>query len=452
LPGDAIDGGSVVPSDLEVPGDGPVVLDEAVARKDGPCQATCKDLCELVITCGLYDKGPLQCLDDCAAWGAPLVSCLEGVFCSDGQASCQAAMSCILDPPAPDLVAKELVAVVKDKEVRYTFKVCNQGAAPAGPSVAALYYDRKAPPKPGEPGDQSKPVPKLQANQCAGMELKRADTPAGSFSSWVQADAKASVAETDEGNNVAGPVSVTVKAPDMPDLVVKQLGAKTSGIDIVYDVTVCNEGTKPSFGFRADIYYKRLLAPSPFMLGDASKVFWTGLAAGACSSFSRTYKNVSVGLYNSWAQVDTLNTVVESNEQNNVAGPQLTLVSAPSGCTSLCAFALGCGEFSITEFTQCLTWCKLMDTAQRTCADAAAQAVSCSQLQACSLPPKPPAPPPPWACYDICTYLINDCKLIASDQLITCLGGCITLPTTKIQCAMNAMNNKQCAAMALCIF
>jgi hypothetical protein len=418
---------------------------------DGPCVATCVDLCKLLYGCGLYPKGPDACLADCPSWSAPTRACLEGVVCSYSN-DCKAAMDCIASPPMADLIAKDLAAKVAGATVTYTFNACNKGKVPATTFGVALYHDSPTPPKPGQPGDQSVKVPPgLAPGTCAPLSLQRSQTPDGSYSSWVQVDVPGAVAESDEDNNVAGPVQVTVKVPPKPDLTIKQFDVQVNGSDIVYTAEVCNVGTGGSFFFRLEIYYSKALKPGAFALGDDNVTFLGGLAAGACKTVTRTYKNAPVGMYTSWAQVDALNTVAESDEGNNVAGPKLVAVTPESGCISLCTFATTCGLFTVTEFAQCLSWCNSMDSAARQCADAAAAAQSCSDLKSCQLPPPPPPPPPPWGCFTLCNYLINTCNLIPSNQYLTCVGGCYSLPSTKVQCAYNAMNNQQCLQMMLCI-
>ena len=443
--------------DLVVAGDQSVRVDhgssvDALLPADhGPCHPGCVDRCKLLTGCNLYPKGATQCLADCPGWSAALSLCLDGLIC--GSKACQAAATCITSPPVTDLAINQLKASVKGTTVTYSFTVCNLGQLPGGGFEVALYHNSKTAPMPKQTGNAVLPVPTgLGGGICAPLTMQRHNTPPGSYASWIQVDAKAQVAESDESNNVAGPVAVTIPGPTQPDLMIKSFTAKLVGADVVYDVELCNIGTAASWLFRVEIYYNRLLAPSVFMVGDQNAMFLTGLAAGACKTISRTYTNAKVGMLRSWAQVDSLNTVKESNEANNVAGPRLIVVSAQSGCIALCSFATSCGLFTVTEFAQCLTWCNGLSTSQRTCADTAATKSSCADLKQCPLPPPPPPPPPPWACLQICNYLVNTCKLVPSNQYLTCTGGCITLPQTKVQCAMTAMSNKQCLALSLCLF
>jgi len=239
--------------------------------------------------------------------------------------------------------------------------------------------------------------------------------------------------------------------PPRPALVVKKFTAKKNGADIDYSYEVCNVGqvTPKAWSYRSDIYTKGLLAPLPMVTGDYHKNH-SGLAPGKCVKVSKTQKSAPVGIYQAWVQVDTTNAVKESNEKNNVAGPRLFTVSPPSGCTSLCAFAVPCGKFGLVEFGKCLTWCKNMSTTQRTCAQAAANKLSCADLNKCSLPAKPNIPGP-LTCINVCNYLTGTCKLIPKGNELVCVAGCFILPESKKQCALNMMAKKLCISMMACL-
>jgi hypothetical protein len=144
--------------------------------------------------------------------------------------------------------------------------------------------------------------------------------------------------------------------------------------------------------------------------------------------------------------------VAESNEGNNVAGPRLVNVAAAPGCTAFCPFAIGCGMLAWNELSRCQTWCTGFDTAERSCAAKAQAKFSCGQLKKCTLPTLPPPPPPITACLTVCNHLVDTCKLLPSNQRITCIAGCATLPQTKKQCALDAQKNGQCAQMMICLF
>jgi hypothetical protein len=420
------------------------------ALHDGGCPVDCKAACRLVVDCQLYPGDEAKCVAECSAvWGMAIKGCLAALVCGASR-SCPAAATCVTSPPKPDLVPSELVTSVKGTAVGYSFKVCNVGAGAADPFGVDLYYHSPGAPAPKKPGDQAHKGQALAAGACAGFSLQRTGTPPGSYASWVRVDNAEVVAESDEKNNLAGPVIAVVQAPAQPDLVVKQLDAKVSGADVEYEAQVCNIGGATAFLFRVDIYWNRLLAPGPLQIGDQDALLFN-LAAGACQSVKRKRTSAPVAIYSSWAQVDTLGTVPESNENNNVAGPKVVTVAAAPECAGLCVFATGCGVFKPLELQQCLSWCNQMSAAQRQCALAANKKSSCADLKACSLPPPPPPPPPPWACLNLCNYLEATCKALPGNNLVACLGACASLPASRLQCALDAMDKKQCAPILLCL-
>jgi len=414
------------------------------------CAAGCNEMCQLAMGCWLYQGAADACSSECASWAAPLKSCLQDLICT-GNAACAGAQACIVEPPKPDLTITGLTATVKGNVVTYTFKACNQGKGASDPFAVDLYYQSTAAPAAKATGDQSQYHAALASGACAGFMLQRNNAPPGTYSSWVRADAAEKVAESDETNNTAGPVSATVAAPPQPDLIVKQLEGKVTGQTIDYTMEICNVGQAGSFVFRADIYFNRLTAPGTWQVGDENALF-LGLAAGACQTVTKSYQNAQVGIYASWAQVDTLGTVQESDENNNVSGPKVIAISSSAECAGLCTFATGCGVFGALEFQTCLTWCNELNAATKQCALDAGKKLDCSALKACNLPPAPPAPPPPWACLRVCNQLIDPCKLLPQDQLLSCTAACVGLPTTKLQCAVDAVGKKQCFEVFLCIF
>ncbi len=416
---------------------------------DGVCAPPCSALCSLVLDCGLYEGTEHECETACAAWGAPVRGCLGALMCG-GSKDCQAAAACIKKPPLPDLAAGDLVASVKGTTISYTFKVCNLGQGASDAFTVDLYYNVAAAPKAKQPGDQSAKSAGLAPGDCAPFILQRVNTPVGTYQSWVQVDVSGVLAETDEANNVAGPVKSEIAAPAAPDLVVQQFDAQLVGSDLQYTAQVCNIGKAPAFLFRLDFYYNRLLAPGPLQLGDTDS-YVLGLAAGACQTYTKTYKSVPVGVYASWAFADTLTTVAESDETNNVAGPRVTTVTASAECAVLCAFVTTCSVFSPLEGQQCLTWCMQMPATTRQCAVNAGKKFSCTDLKACNLPAKPPPPPSPFACLSLCSYMTDTCKLVPQGQTVTCIVACASLATTKLQCALDAQAKKQCLQVGLCL-
>ncbi len=86
-------------------------------------------------------------------------------------------------------------------------------------------------------------------------------------------------------------------------------------------VTVKNLGSASAGVFYVDFYKHKDTAPGAYLVGDFA-CYKTGLAAGATDTCTGTINYAATGSYKMWAQVDTDQQVTESNESNNVFGPQ----------------------------------------------------------------------------------------------------------------------------------
>ena len=335
--------------------------------------------------------------------------------------------------------------------VMYIIKVCNVGKGNAANSQVALFYNRSSAPKQGQNGNRTVTVPGLQAGQCSTRYAPRPNTPSGTYYSYAYVDPKNAIKETNENNNVAGPIKVVVSSNNKPDLYFKSFKAALSGKDIQYTMEVCNKGKAAATPFRTDLYYNRSSAPKAGQTGNTFAITAT-LGAGSCRTIKRKRTSVAVGTYNSYAYVDTGRWVAESNENNNAAGPVKVTIQPPlTQCMQVCTFAIQCGLFKISQALQCAQWCAGLTTSAKTCVDAAMKKKSCADLKKCKLPPPPPPPPPPGVCADICSYLVNTCKLLPSNQYWTCFGACQNLPKNKITCAQNAKAKNQCMQTVMCI-
>ena len=106
-----------------------------------------------------------------------------------------------------------------------------------------------------------------------------------------------------------------------PDLVVESInytpGNPSPGQQVTVEVTVKNQGCAAAGGFWIDWYADS--ASPPNTTGD----LWEGigLAAGATYTMSGQF-TYPAGCFDSWAQVDVAQIVTESNEGNNILGPQ----------------------------------------------------------------------------------------------------------------------------------
>jgi len=129
------------------------------------------------------------------------------------------------------------------------------------------------------------------------------------------------VEESDEGNNVYGPVNVSILWPDLivsgvvPDPMVGE-----PWVPFNVSVTIENLGGADANGFDVDIYYNSSGPPPMYEDGD-DFAFVDNLEAGRNMTINFTVEYGSSGNYSFWAQVDPLDGVAESREDNNVYGP-----------------------------------------------------------------------------------------------------------------------------------
>ena len=216
--------------------------------------------------------------------------------------------------PRPDLYIGALMAKVSGSTVVYSLDICNGGKAAAKALYVDLYYHRATAPPHGSYGQASLQQPMLAAGICATVSLTRHHTPPGSYRSWGRVDTDGAIAESNEGNNSKGPVTVNVTVK-LPDLVVQKLSVDSKGNDKItvrYRVAVCNKGTGTAGASDVHVYYDRQ-SPPPAVAGDSAASV-PQLPAGSCVTREVLRSNTPNGLYTSWARVDVKGTVKESDE------------------------------------------------------------------------------------------------------------------------------------------
>ncbi|MBI5739319.1 MAG: S8 family serine peptidase [Nitrospirae bacterium] len=130
-----------------------------------------------------------------------------------------------------------------------------------------------------------------------------------------------------------------------PDLIIQSIATSplepVSGQNVDVTVTFRNRGSAPAGSFSIDFYKDLTTAPTLGQAGDfvCNK---SGLPAGAADTCTWTLTYDPAGNYNMWAQADIENALAESDEMNNVYGPQTVIV-------------LGKPDLSISDLTLPLT-------------------------------------------------------------------------------------------------
>jgi len=133
----------------------------------------------------------------------------------------------------------------------------------------------------------------------------------------------------------------------LPDLIVQSMTtdpfSPSEGENVDVTVTVKNQGSGDAGSFYIDFYKHRTTPPSSYELGDFA-CYIGGLSAGTTTTCSGTVSYSSAGTYQMWAQVDTDQQVTESDEGNNVFGPQDITVTLAYG-TDTIGVKRGCGFY-----------------------------------------------------------------------------------------------------------
>jgi hypothetical protein len=220
---------------------------------------------------------------------------------------------------APDLIVESIttdpVAPAPGETVDVTVTVRNQGSADATDTFFIIFIK--------EPADIfGCTIDGLAAGAtttCVGVATFYE---IGTFDMWAFADYDLTVTESNEDNNE---LVETITIVEGPDLIVQGISTDPvfpgPGETVNVTVTVRNQAAGDATNSFWIDFYKNLAAPPGAVVGDIDCPI-DSLAAGATTTCSGTVSYFAEGTYTMWAQVDTDQDVIESNEDNNVFGPQ----------------------------------------------------------------------------------------------------------------------------------
>ena len=233
------------------------------------------------------------------------------------------------DPPPelePDLVVTDFRATQDGAKVTYEVDVENEGTAASPGFDVRVVYDSDAQPDPS-----ATPAPDgVETNVAEGLAvggkttvtLAWADMPLGTHQSWAFVDPHDTVAEEDEGNNVAGPVALSLLPETGVDLRIDKFTALSQGTSIAYNATVTNGGDTASGPFEVDLVLKSVTDPVFGTRGDEFQGV-ESLGPGESTKIYFIIEDAKPGSYVSWLLVDTFDVVVETDESNNMEGPRV---------------------------------------------------------------------------------------------------------------------------------
>jgi hypothetical protein len=251
----------------------------------------------------------------------------------DGMTSDRLAIEVLAEAgsPAPsgkaDLTIGSVTPVMANGQLSYDVRIDNDGGATSAATYVDIYLNQTGAPSPGELGEHYANVPSIDPGASKTVSLSAGsaayDGCETGCTSWAQVDAEKMIAESNEANNVFGPVAVstsTSSTPGQPDLNVFDVSwwPTASGWDVEF--TVENIGTADAGTFDVDFYSDRSTAPSTGIYGDD----WdevTSLAVGDEVTLILASALDCASGCSAWIQADSQGTVAEANEGNNVLGP-----------------------------------------------------------------------------------------------------------------------------------
>ncbi|WP_437729311.1 CARDB domain-containing protein [Sorangium sp. So ce861] len=207
--------------------------------------------------------------------------------------------------------------------------VCNQGTQPSYGAHVELRLSADATVTAADVPAGGGPVPYLDAGQCTAVTFPAsAYAPDGAYHLGAIVDPHGWIPELVESNNAAAGDRIGVGHG--PDLIVSAVSGPASlPSDSPFDasITVCNQGTSPSYGFSVEV---RLSADAAIVTSDVmAGVAWLpGLDVGACEGLVvPAFAHVPAGTYTLGAIVDALGGVAELVESNNAAAGGELLVT-----------------------------------------------------------------------------------------------------------------------------
>ena len=210
-------------------------------------------------------------------------------------------------------------ATVVDAAVTYSVKACS---TESDSTKVGVYHDLTVPPSSATAPDSSMPV--VADSSCPEVQLQWTGAAIGLYQSYAKVDPDETTFETNESNNVAGPIEVCVG----PDVVVKSFDIEINGASVTYKATVCNEGSMDAKKFRVGFWHNRTQEPPQSEMGDIFKGIVL-LQAGKCEDIQVAAGLRPNGSFVGWSRADSGDFVEECRESNNPNGPLPYTLSNP---------------------------------------------------------------------------------------------------------------------------
>jgi hypothetical protein len=238
----------------------------------------------------------------------------------------------------PDLVVQSLTASdyypVIGESISVTLIIENLGNAASGSFWTDLFENESVPPTPPVAGDYywRTSLQPGQRDTCTFSDITC--TSSGTWRMYGLTDSNDEIEESNESNNVRGPVNVYWQAvQERPDLVVEEFCIGNEGPEVGDTVhvmvTIRNQGQETAYSFFSSLFYDESFPPYPPSLGD-DYVYLSWLHPGETYHVSFYIGNDYAEDWDMYFLVDSYDAVYELDEDNNVLGPEYVTWSYPA--------------------------------------------------------------------------------------------------------------------------
>lgn len=230
----------------------------------------------------------------------------------------------------PDLAGCVEVSV-EGSDVTFEVTVTNQGDEVASHFYWDLWYQLDTWPT-EQFSDSSGEVWALEPDQTVVSSVTWEDAPAGALAAWLQIDTWFSpvglISESDESNNLCGPVDYSIDNLEMANLRVVSLEMEVQEDVVWYSVIVENNGAMAAPAFDVDLFVDPSAPPTSGTFGEDFVEVGGGLAAGTETSVAFDPKVMENGTYCSYVLIDTGGEVDEASEADNLSSETCFVVDA----------------------------------------------------------------------------------------------------------------------------
>jgi len=227
---------------------------------------------------------------------------------------------------APDLRVAELRGETSPDGITLTAVVANDGDVGAAEVWVDVFVDPASTPSLGELGAYYGNAPYVDAGGTAQLAFQF-DLSPGAHQLYVLVDSERQIDESDEDNNGLGAgFTVSSGGSSLPNLNIAYFDVIADVDSVYYVVDVFNSGAAAAGAFYVDAFVDRASAPPIGSDGD-TYVQVSGVAPGMIASADFLVARHCAPC-TSWLLIDSYNTVQESNEADNVAGPMYVFGTA----------------------------------------------------------------------------------------------------------------------------